>query len=299
MGYILRKIYERVYVSPVKGKEDPYSVPQGKEYEAVLPGVRKMVEYACSVPFEPVVIPAIDGIRLYGRYYEGEKGAPVILAFHGYESPAFRDCGLSIKLRDLLGYSVIIPDQRGQGKSGGRTMTFGAMESRDVVRWCRYVRKRFGKDVQIGLCGLSMGASSVILAAERKDCPDNVKGVFADSPFSSGESIIRSVIRSMHVPGSFAYEVVKKAGERYGGFRMKDTDCVAGAGRIRVPVHLIHGAKDNFVPCSMSEEIQRANPEMIHLSIYPEAVHGTSYMVDPERYEQENAAFWQQVFTTP
>ncbi len=296
MGWILRKIYEKVFVSPFKGKEDPYFLPKGKEYEAIVPRVKEVVDYARSVPFEAVEITAEDGTPLFGRYYEGKAGAPFILAFHGYISPALRDCGLSLKLRDLLGYSVLIPDQRGQGKSGGETITFGAMESRDVLCWCRYITERFGKDARIGLCGLSMGASSIVLAAEHSDCPANVKGVFADSPFSSGEDVIRSVIRSMHIPGSFAYRTVQKAGERYGGFKMKDTDCTAGADRIRIPVRLIHGGKDTFVPSRMSEEIRLANPKMITRSIYPEAVHGTSYMVDPQRYEQENAAFWAEIF---
>lgn len=296
MGWILRQIYKKVYTSPLKGHEDPYFLPKGKAYEEIVPRVREMVDYAGSVPFEPVTILSEDGISLYGRYYEGRSGAPFILAFHGYASPAYRDCGLSLKLRDLLGYSVLIPDQRGQGKSGGETMTFGAMESRDVISWCRYVNERFGADVRIGLCGLSMGASSVILAVEQGDCPGNVVGVFADSPFSSGEHVIRSVIRSMHIPGSFAYKAVEKAGERYGGFRMADTDCAAHADRIRVPVKLVHGEDDSFVPCRMSREIRDANPKMVSLSIFPGAEHGTSYMVDPQRYEQENAAFWQRLF---
>ena len=296
MSRILRKIYKRVYTSPFKGKEDPYFLPDDEAYKSIIPRVKEMVDYARSVPFEPVGTVSFDGLTLRGRYYAGKSGAPYILAFHGYMSPAMRDCGLSLKMRDLLGYSVIIPDQRGQGTSDGETVTFGALESRDVISWCRYITDRFGKDVRIGLCGLSMGASTVVLAAEREDCPDNVMGVFADSPFSSGERVIRSVIKSMHIPGSLAYKTVKKAGERYGGFQMKDTDCTAGADRIRVPVHLIHGANDNFVPCRMSEEIRRANPERITVSIFPDAVHGTSYMTDAERYERESADFWMRIF---
>ena len=59
---------------------------------------------------------------------------------------------------------------------------------------------------------------------------------------------------------------------------------------------LIHGEKDDFVPCYMSEEIRNANPERVTLCVFPDAVHGTSYMVDPARYEQENAAFWAEIF---
>ena len=293
---ILKKVYKRVYVSAKKGKEDPYWLPDKPEYDAVRSRVVEMVDYARSVAFEEIETTGYDGIRLYGRLYRGREDAPVMIAFHGYMSAAFRDCGLSVRLRDTRGFNAIVIDQRGQGKSGGENITFGAKESRDAISWCNYAKELFGENVQIGLCGVSMGASTIILAAQRDDFPKNVKGIFADCPFSSGEAIIKNQIHQMKLPVGICYHAVKKAGEKYGDVHMAETDCVKNISRIQVPMYLVHGENDNFVPCEMSRIIQRANPEMITLSTYPGAEHGLSYMVDSARYEKENLGFWTSVF---
>ena len=52
----------------------------------------------------------------------------------------------------------------------------------------------------------------------------------------------------------------------------------------RVPILLIHGEADEFVPSEMSAQIQRANPDMVERHTFPGAVHGVSYFSDPDRY---------------
>ena len=64
---------------------------------------------------------------------------------------------------------------------------------------------------------------------------------------------------------------------------------------LKVPVLLIHGDHDHFVPCDMSRELYAANPEKIRLEIFPGAGHGLSFLLDPERYEQLVREFSQKV----
>ena len=52
----------------------------------------------------------------------------------------------------------------------------------------------------------------------------------------------------------------------------------------QVPILLIHGEADSFVPCDMSREILDANPEKISRVTFPDADHGISYLVDTDRY---------------
>ena len=54
--------------------------------------------------------------------------------------------------------------------------------------------------------------------------------------------------------------------------------------RAKVPILLIHGEDDHFVPCDMSREIAAANPEKIRFHTFPGAGHGLSYLVDEPRY---------------
>ena len=51
-----------------------------------------------------------------------------------------------------------------------------------------------------------------------------------------------------------------------------------------VPVLLIHGEGDTFVPCEMSRRIAEAKAGELTLLTFPGADHGLSFTSDPERY---------------
>ena len=50
------------------------------------------------------------------------------------------------------------------------------------------------RSIPIYLEGVSMGAATVLMAAGLPELPANVRGVIADSPYSSPEEIIRKVL---------------------------------------------------------------------------------------------------------
>ena len=58
--------------------------------------------------------------------------------------------------------------------------------------WIRYINRRFGEKTQIVLAGISMGASTVLMAADL-GLPANVKGIMADCPFSEPKEILKEV----------------------------------------------------------------------------------------------------------
>ena len=53
-----------------------------------------------------------------------------------------------------------------------------------------------------------------------------------------------------------------------------------------MPVLLIHGEADGFVPCDMSRRIYAACNGMVELVVFPGAGHALSYFTDPELYEK-------------
>jgi fermentation-respiration switch protein FrsA (DUF1100 family) len=69
----------------------------------------------------------------------------------------------------------------------------------------------------------------------------------------------------------------------FGRFRLLDTDVSAAVRHSRVPILLIHGEADDFVPCSMSEKI-KGDCELVRFERFADARHGLSYIVDTERY---------------
>ena len=59
-----------------------------------------------------------------------------------------------------------------------------------------------------------------------------------------------------------------------------------------IPVMLIHGTDDHFVPVNMTYENYLACAGEKRLLIVPGADHGMSHYTEPEKYEAEAKRFW-------
>ena len=264
--------------------DDIYHVPNTPQYQAQAEKMRASVRKMADCPYEQVYITARDGITLAARYYHFVDGAPLQIQMHGYRGSALRDfCG-GHALARKMGHNALTVDQRAHGKSGGNVITFGIKERFDCLSWIQYANQRFGKQTPIILSGVSMGASTVLMASEL-DLPENVVGVIADCPYSAPGAIIQKVCKDMKFPPKLLYPFVVLAGLMYGHFRIWDSSAEKAVIRTKIPALVIHGEDDRFVPCEMSRAIRRANREKVTLETFPEAGHGLSYLLDPQRYE--------------
>lgn len=277
--------YKICFHSPKKHNENPYTPVRGEQYLAVQDKIFTSSRIMANTEFEQVRIRSHDGLTLTGRFYAVREGAPLLLAFHGYRSMALRDCAGAFALGLKLGFNILAVDQRAHGQSQGRVITFGIKERFDCLSWAEYANKRFGSNVPIILSGLSMGAATVLMAADL-DLPENVCCIMADCPYSTPADIIRKVGTDEGYPEKLVYPFIWLGGRIYGGFDLTQADAIRSVQKAKVPILLIHGEDDRFVPCEMSREILKncASPARLHT--FPGAGHGLSYMVDPQRYEQ-------------
>ena len=58
-----------------------------------------------------------------------------------------------------------------------------------------------------------------------------------------------------------------------------------------VPILIVHGEDDRFVPAYMSEPMAAANPALVTRVTFPNAGHGMSYLMDTPRYQAMTEAF--------
>ena len=183
-----------------------------------------------------------------------------------------------------LGHSALIVDQRACGRSGGHVITFGVNESRDCLTWIEYVTARFGPKTRIILAGISMGAATVVMAAGR-ELPENVIAILADCGYTSPRDIIKKVIATdMKLPPDLAYPFVKLGARLFGRFDLDELSSIETVRNTPVPILLIHGESDDFVPCDMSKRCHEANPASTRLFTVPGAGHGLAYLVDKAGY---------------
>lgn len=252
--------------------------------ERILAPYRDVVdegfEYIDNSPHEWVSITSFDGLRLAARYYPCDNSKRTMILFHGYRSLARRDFSCAVKMYNGMGLNVLLCDQRSHGRSEGKLITFGIKERRDVLSWTRFVLHEYGEDTEIFLGGMSMGATTVLLASEL-GLPENVKGIVADCGFTSPRAIIDKVARqSFHISAGVFYWAFDLISRAVGGFSLYGVSTVDAMRKNRIPVLFIHGEDDGFVPCCMSREAYEAATSEKRLVTVKNADHGFSYLVD-------------------
>ena len=270
------------FASPRGNQNVDLALPPFPQMDPYRETIRAMINDLNARPYEEVYITSYDGLRLRGRYYHSADGAPLVICFHGYRGTPSRDFSGGAAFHLDAGMNLLMVEERAQCGSQGKYITMGVRESYDCGHWIDYALERFGPDARIILSGISMGATTVLLAAGL-GLPDNVKGVIADCPFTSPGDISKEVLRQYRAPVFLCYPLLALGARLFAGFRMYEADAARAVRRVETPILLIHGEDDRFVPCDMSRTIAAANPA-VEFHTFPGAGHGLSFLVDRERY---------------
>ena len=190
------------------------------------------------------------------------------------------------------GCSILFAEQRGKNKSEGEYMTFGYMERYDCLDWVNFVNERTENRYPVYLAGVSLGASTVIMTA-RLDLPENVKGVIADCGFSSAYGIWSHVVKvNMKLSYGLRGKVIDAYCKKHIGANSKENSTIEAMKKTKLPILFIHGSDDMFVPVDMRFENYKACAAPKYLPVVPGAIHGQSYDVDQQKYEEATKKFW-------
>lgn len=273
---------------------DEIDIPVGEIYEAHREAMVAWAKEIRAMKHEDVQITSFDGLTLRGKFYEYAPGAPIELMFHGYRGSGERDLNGGVQRCFKLGRSALIVEQRASGISDGSTISFGVNEHRDCLAWVEFIGRHFGEDIKVILTGISMGASTVLMAAG-SPLPPYVVGVLADCGYSDQKAIIQKVIRQMKLPAKPLYPLVKLAARLFGHFDLEEFTPLDGVKRAKVPIIFFHGENDDFVPCDMSRQMFEACASRKKLVTVPGAGHGLSYVEEPEMYLNALREFFPEV----
>lgn len=284
--------YRVAFYNSYTGREGKPSV-SGAQYDAYRVRMREIYQKLSDRPCEFVTIQSQDGLTLSGRYYHVKDGAPLDICFHGYRSSPLTDFSGGSELSFDMGHNVLLVDQRAHGRSEGRTITFGIKERWDLMCWVDYALERFGADTRILLYGVSMGGATVLMASELA-LPENVKGIIADCPYSSPMDVILYVGQSNPIPNWLIRPFVILGAKIFGGFDVNEATAASAVKNTRVPILIIHGDGDSYVPCDMSD-LAVHNPNMVTRYTFPGAEHGISYLADTPRYQKLVTEFMEKI----
>ena len=276
-----------VFYSPKRRpvSRDEYDIPKGEIYQVHRDKIIEWTKLTRSLPYEEMTVTSHDGLTLRGRYYEYKAGAPTEILFHGYRGNAERDMSGGVYRARLLGRNAILVDHRASGESDGHIISFGINERLDCLLWIKAAEEKLGKDAEIMITGISMGAATVMMAAGL-GLPGSVKGVLADCGYTSPKEIIIKVLREdMHLPSAIFYPIIRLGARLFGRFDIESASPIAAMEKIEVPLILYHGTTDAYVPMYMSEKLydacKRSDKRIVRIE---GAGHGLAFPTDMDAY---------------
>lgn len=248
--------------------------------------------YLDSRPHEIWHITTPDGLRLQAGFWPAdEPTGRTVLAIHGYRCSGRREFGMFAPFYHALGFNVLLPDNRAHGESEGKYVGFGWLDKDDCLAWAREAHRRV-PGCQILLHGISMGAATVLMAAGQDDCPDYVRGVVSDCAYSSGWRQLAWQLRCMaRLPAFPTLYGASMFNRLLAGYTLHQPETVRWAARIRVPVQLIHGDADTYVPTAMVHQLYDAVPGQKRLWLAPGAPHAASWVACNQEYQDTLRAF--------
>jgi pimeloyl-ACP methyl ester carboxylesterase len=220
-----------------------------------------------------------DGVALLARHWPATapvRGAAVLV--HGFNGSK-DDPGVVAVADSLaaLGLDVVGYDARGHGRSGGQC-TLGDRERHDVAAAVEVARARSSRVV---LVGASMGA----IAALRHAAVDpRVSGVVAVS--SPARWRLPRTLRTLGAAALTQTRPGRWLAARHLNVRLvprwsRPEPPVALASRLRMPLVVVHGASDRFIPAAEARVLARAAGGPCRLVVVPRMGHAFDPLAVP------------------
>lgn len=267
----------------------------GTNWDQYMPKIGVWKEWMLEQPHEDVYITAGDGLKLHGTYFPAtnaeEESPKLAICFHGYTSNGISGfIGLS-NYYLKKGYAMLLVDQRAHGESDGKYIGFGCLDRKDALRWIQYAEERLGSDCSIVLHGTSMGGATVLMTSGLS-LPGSVKAIISDCAFTSAWDVFAHVLEDQyHLPARPVLEISTRMVQKYAGYDLRECNSAKEVRKSTVPILMIHGDADSFVPCRMCHEIYRNCVSDKDLLIVHGAGHCESHYKDTEAYEAKLTEF--------
>jgi uncharacterized protein len=246
--------------------------------------------------FQPFSIESSFGYTLKGVYVPGSDPEKTVVFVHGH---TWTWHGMIKYFPPYVkrGYTIVAYNHRYHGDSGGECCTAGFFEKQDLLQVSDWIFSRFPATRIYGAVGESLGAATVL---QYMPLDKRLTFVHADCPYSDTENLYRYQLGEHKIP-RFMEGITMYFCDRYlkkrCGFGLEDTSPKQSIMESSLPLFLVHGAADDYVPTRMSEEMAAARKPLYPttLLLVEGAAHAKALATDKELYESELNAFLNEV----
>jgi uncharacterized protein len=213
--------------------------------------------------FDDVHFTARDGVRLNGWFVPYPNAQRTLLWFHGNAGNISHRVQNIRLLHDKVKINVFIFDYRGYGRSDGKTSEPGTyLDGRAAIDFLRQSYNVQPK--QLVLFGRSLGAAVAVEMAMHVDG----LALILESPFVSVPEMARAVFPLLPIAPLLS--------TRY--------DNLEKVRRVKSPLLVLHGDRDEVVPFSQGRRVFEAAPEPKNFYTIIGAGHNDTYLVGGDAY---------------
>jgi pimeloyl-ACP methyl ester carboxylesterase len=244
---------------------------------------------------QTIEVHATDGALLRGwMFTPPAPSGSCVMVLHGIGGSREHELGFA-RLFLKENYSVLLPDLRAHGESGGDLITYGVLEAGDVKHWVDWLS---GSQKCSGVYGLgeSLGAGILLqsLAVESR-----FRAVVAECPYASLVEVGRDRVAALlPIPKPIGRVVDVPLIEaallyvriRY-GVDARQASPETAVRMTLTPILLIHGTDDAKTPVRHSREIAAQNPRIVLWEV-PGAGHTEAWSTEPVEFPRRVLAWF-------
>jgi alpha-beta hydrolase superfamily lysophospholipase len=207
--------------------------------------------------------------RLHAWWWPADdERAPVVYYLHGARWNLTGHLNRIAQLR-RFGFSVFAIDYRGFGKSDGELPSEATVYEDARIGW-RYVVAREPDASRRLIYGHSLGGAVAVDLAADLPAGDGARGLIVESSFTNFADMAHEVTRGL-VPAAVLTQKF---------------DSVGKISRVKMPVLVVHGEGDRYVPARFSEALFAAAPAPKRLLLIPNGTHNNALYTGNSEYHR-------------
>lgn len=297
MCLISHSIFNKVFGRKTDPPLDTLDL-RGTHYEAYIDKVKSGMAMLRALPWKKIYMEGVNGDKLAAYYYDCGADKTVIMC-HGYRSHYFSNAAAPGVYFKNAGYNLLMLVLRGHEESEGKYISFGELESKDLLLWIDKAVNDLGCK-KLVLYGVSLGSNTVMRASEFIAAPE-VKALVCDCGFINTMSSIKMNVKNRcnNLPKKLLFPILaipliggmRLWGRRLGGFDIFSGDTRKSVANNKLPMFFIHGAKDIVVPLSATKANFEACKADKDIYIAKEAGHGCGFLAGGEKLKDKLDSF--------
>ncbi|AOG60015.1 hydrolase [Spiroplasma helicoides] len=215
-----------------------------------------------------------------------------VIGLHGFKRNKYiglRNCNFFYK----KGYNILTFDAYAHGKTFGKKSDFGVTNAKILNNIVTWIKSTYNPE-EIGIVGVSMGASTGLLFAKDYYQQNKVNWLIADCPFIEAVIQIRFFLKKyVKLPWIFMSLAINRNFKKYAKSDISKMNLFNGYENFKeLPILYLHGYKDRFITYNCSVVMFNLKKEVEEkpisdIVLFDNADHSSCYHKNEQQYVEQ------------